>query len=71
MRAMGIKDYWIYRSIIENTNLKNSRLLSDSFPKNNLGKLFESVNKDLTINDLSFLAEESSMLDYFFKRLWC
>lgn len=66
LRTMGIKDYWIYRSIVENANLKNSRLLSDSFPKINLGKFIESVNKDLTINDLSFLAGGSSMLDYFF-----
>ncbi len=66
LRVMGIKNYWIFNPVVENTNLKNSRLLSDKFQKVNLGKLIESINRHITIKDLTFLSGGSTVLDYFF-----
>jgi hypothetical protein len=66
LKIMGIKNYWIYKSVVENSNLKNSSLSIDKLPKVNLGRFIESLNKELTIQNLSFLSGGSSMLDYFF-----
>ena len=66
LQELGIRNYWIFNSIIEKQELRNSKLVNDNLLKINIGELLDSLDVDLSIKDVTFLSGGSSALDYFF-----
>lgn len=59
-------NYQIFNYEIISPNLKNSKLIHNRLSSVSLGALISSIDKNLMINDITFLNGGSTIMDYFF-----
>lgn len=63
---MNFYNYSIFKFQVSKSSLANSNLYKNDLQTVSLGRLLSEIKTDLIINDLSFLAGGSSIMDYFF-----